>query len=161
MYRSPHKRRAIHSPKTWGTNKITWQLHQLIPHLPSLVHQRARFHNGFPCPHLHFRPPFYFLDKLPLLHVGSSSSSPGLLPKARPFPPSLVAGLPAGSLLGLSQGCQGAHPSSTPIPPPGTSLARSWEGCFQFSVISWKEIYEPWTRRFTHPSLTSWGGQQH
>lgn len=122
LYGSPHKRRAIHSPKTWGTNKITWQLHQLIPHLPSLVHQQPCFHNGFPCPHLHFRPPFYFLDKLPLLHVGSTSSSPGLLPKAQPFPPSLVAGLPAGSLLDPSQGCPGLI--RAPIPPPRRSRLR-------------------------------------
>lgn len=86
LYRSPHKRWAIYSPKTWGTNKITWQLHQLIPHLPSLVHQRARFHNDFPCPHLHFHPPFYFLDKLPLLDVHSNSSSPDVLPEGPAIP---------------------------------------------------------------------------
>lgn len=38
LYRSPHNTQAIYYPTTWETNKITWQLHQLMPHLQSLLH---------------------------------------------------------------------------------------------------------------------------
>lgn len=58
LYRSPHNRQVIYSPETWRTNKITRQPNQLAPHFTTLIHQQARFHNDFPCPHRHFHPPF-------------------------------------------------------------------------------------------------------
>lgn len=150
-------------------NKTAWQLHQLILHLLSLLHQQDQciyFCNIYILCLSMFTSPFplsTFSKQTSTarsqLRLFSPESPLGLIGvQTIPMFPHLPHQLSSSTLLLLWFPM--VHPLSVISPPAVTSSVCSWKSFFLSSVISPREICESWTECL-HPRLIPWGKEYH